>query len=91
MKKVETYKRWKIYTESDENGYVTYYGFLPGQSPRNYDSAEWEDGTIETLKQFIDSYGSENKKGRKCTACKEVIKDGLYRYCPYCGEELTRE
>lgn len=50
-KKFMVYRRWSIYY----NG-TTYYGFLPGCSPRSFDAPEWEDDSLNALKEFIDCY-----------------------------------
>lgn len=55
MKLVKKYKGWKIYSKV-EDGTDTFYAFLPGESPRAFNSPEWEGGSIQEIQDFIDSY-----------------------------------
>ena len=50
-KKHSTYKRWTIYSNGE-----TFFGFLPETSPSTFDTPEWEDDSLECLKQFIACY-----------------------------------
>lgn len=50
-KKFGTYKGWGIWYNGE-----TYYGFLPGETPSNMDTPEWEDDSLSALKEFIASY-----------------------------------
>ena len=54
MKLITVFKKWSIYA-IDGNEYK-YSGFLPGDSPRRLDTPEWEDDSLEALKDFIRSY-----------------------------------
>ena len=50
-KKHSVFKRWSIYYNGE-----TYFGFLPGESPRGFDVPEWEDDSLDALKEFITNY-----------------------------------
>lgn len=56
MKKVSKYRGWSIYYDKKED---TYYCFLPDESPLECCSPEWEGGSVQELKDFINSYGEE--------------------------------
>ena len=52
-KKVCSYKKWSIWSDKDGENFGA---FLPGESPRQYDSADWEATNVQECKEFIDSY-----------------------------------
>lgn len=66
MKLIEIYKGFGIYERSDEEirrgidelGCILshYEVYLPGESPDEFDAAEWDADALQECRDFIDSY-----------------------------------
>ena len=50
-KRHSTHKGWTLYHNGE-----TFYAFLPGESPSNMDTPEWEDDSLDAIKAFIACY-----------------------------------